>query len=251
MRSFLSGTVTGSLIMVFGVVNGQTVFNFNDSLDFMKQAELRLVMMDNESDSIGQTEKIFKTEHQSGLKKPGLGILMSAAIPGTGEMYAGSWIKGGIMLGIEAALWMGYVKYWDEGNDLTEEYEAYANEHWSEERWDRQEGTHTLPDTKTQQYYEMIGKYHQFKTGWDDYDPDGPDMTTNRTLYMDMRENSNIAFRKAFYFSMVSLANHVFSALDAAWTIRNVNRKFETGIRMGLNRFDGGWIPQCTLSVVW
>ncbi|MBN1968279.1 MAG: hypothetical protein JXR48_11455 [Candidatus Delongbacteria bacterium] len=29
--------------------------------------------------------------------------------------------------------------------------------------------THDLPQTKTQQYYEMIGKYHQFSMGWKDF----------------------------------------------------------------------------------
>lgn len=29
--------------------------------------------------------------------------------------------------------------------------------------------SHQLPSSKTQQYYEMIGKYEQFKAGWDDY----------------------------------------------------------------------------------
>jgi hypothetical protein len=38
--------------------------------------------------------------------------------------------------------------------------------------------THNLPKTKTQQYYEMVGKYHQFACGWSDfegysYNPDG------------------------------------------------------------------------------
>lgn len=29
--------------------------------------------------------------------------------------------------------------------------------------------THNLPETKTQQYYEMVGKYHQFACGWNDF----------------------------------------------------------------------------------
>lgn len=32
------------------------------------------------------------------------------------------------------------------------------------------EFTHNLPTEKTQQYYEMVGKYHQFSCGWSDYD---------------------------------------------------------------------------------
>ena len=43
---------------------------------------------------------------------------------------------------------------------------------------DVEQFTHNLPETKTQQYYEMIGKYHQFSCGWNDFDgyeynPDG------------------------------------------------------------------------------
>ena len=30
--------------------------------------------------------------------------------------------------------------------------------------------THNLPETKTQQYYEMVGKYHQFACGWNDFE---------------------------------------------------------------------------------
>ena len=29
--------------------------------------------------------------------------------------------------------------------------------------------THNLPETKSQQYYEMVGKYHQFACGWNDF----------------------------------------------------------------------------------
>jgi hypothetical protein len=35
---------------------------------------------------------------------------------------------------------------------------------------DANQFTHNLPETKTQQYYEMIGKYHQFACGWNDFD---------------------------------------------------------------------------------
>ena len=43
--------------------------------------------------------------------------------------------------------------------------------------------THELPERKTQQYYEMIGKYHQFSSGWSDYDGYERDIVTDEIIY--------------------------------------------------------------------
>ncbi len=92
--------------------------------------------------------------------------------------------------------------------------------------------THRLPHTKTQQYYEMIGKYPaQFGNAWDDasfdvkYDGYRGRMTPHNAYYMDMRDESNHFFKIAGYGAMAVLANHVISAIDAGFTARNHNRK--------------------------
>ena len=69
------------------------------------------------------------------LKQPKLGALMSAFIPGAGQIYGKSWIKGALFLGAEVALWMGYKHYRDEGDQLKVEFRAFANEHWIEARY--------------------------------------------------------------------------------------------------------------------
>ncbi len=43
--------------------------------------------------------------------------------------------------------------------------------YWDKEKQEKVYFSHHLPDIKNQQYYEMIGKYEQFRYGWDDYDP--------------------------------------------------------------------------------
>lgn len=55
--------------------------------------------------------------------------------------------------------------------------------------WNREEQfweyfPHHLPDQKTQQYYEMIGKYEQFRWGWDDYS-DSSRSSLHREAYME------------------------------------------------------------------
>ena len=192
----------------------------------------------------------------SSVKKPAVGILLSAAVPGAGEFYSGSWIKGAIFLGIETGLWIGYIKFRDKGLEWEDIFHDYANEHWSEERWisnggDPDEGTHTLPSTKTQQYYEMIGKYDQFMQGWDDWVVDGPSLTPHRDYYETIRDKSNQELIKASYCAMIVLANHVISAFDAGWTVKNHNRKIKSKARVSIEKGRDEYIPMLTMDLNW
>jgi len=195
----------------------------------------------------------------AGKKKPIVGVLLSAVLPGAGEFYAGSWLKGAVFLGAEVALWIGYWQFSDRGQEWEIIFHAYADEHWDEDEWlewmEAHPGfadtTHTLPDTKTQQYYEMIGKYDQFKAGWDDYYDGDPAMTPNRDYYEGLRHTSNLQFKRASYCAMVSLGNRVLSILDSAWTIRKLNRRVEGKLRMSLKKGRVDVVPCLTLCVNW
>jgi hypothetical protein len=187
----------------------------------------------------------------TGRKKPLAGVLLSAAVPGAGEIYSGSWIKGAIFLGIETGLWIGYIKFQGEGKDWEDIFHDYADTHWSEEKWGGEEGTHTLPSTKTQQYYEMIGKYNQFMEGWDDWVQGGPNLTPHRNYYETLRDNSNQELIKASYCAMVVLANHVISAFDASWTVKRYNRKIESKARMGLQKVRDEYVPVLSMDLNW
>ncbi|MBD3165056.1 hypothetical protein GF324_00490 [bacterium] len=138
-------------------------------------------------------------------KNPGRAILLSALIPGAGQLYAQKpfWAAGFFI--VEAAMIGGAVSYAIQGADKEDEYESFARTHWDEELYrdfeywlatsnpnlpqDERFGgdqtswnqlpwgekltflpnnfTHELPEQETQQYFEMIGKYlSQFGVGW-------------------------------------------------------------------------------------
>jgi hypothetical protein len=85
--------------------------------------------------------------------------------------------------------------------------------------------THQLPDSKTQQYYEMIGKYDQFRGGWDDYWLDTTIYNTpHREYYNTMRGKANDLLDKAKSFIVFSMVNHIVSAFDAALAAGRHNR---------------------------
>jgi len=197
----------------------------------------------------------FKTETVTNAgatrpKSPAKAFVLSMFVPGLGQYYNGSKVKAAAFLGIEAAAWIFQFKWRADGNRLTKDFEAFQEKNWSEARYSRYlqevygrsdddsisatEVSHRLPDTHTQQYYEMTGKYDQFSWGWDDatlnnhgfqyYADTGtfvkavyPDVPTsaNRNQYETMRYNANQKFSHARKMIMVALGNRLVSAFEA------------------------------------
>jgi len=119
------------------------------------------------------------------------------------------------------------------------------------------EFSHRLPSTKTQQYYEMIGKYPgQFGNAWNDasfdidYRPDN--VTPSVNFYMDMREQANRYYDMAQYGLMAVLINHVVSAIDAGFTTRSYNRR-QVQMEMSYNniRYKGDYVNMFGVNVKW
>ncbi|GAB4374177.1 MAG: hypothetical protein Kow0042_18560 [Calditrichia bacterium] len=121
--------------------------------------------------------------------------------------------------------------------------------------------SHRLPKTKTQQYYEMIGKYPaQFGNAWDDasfnvrytgYPP--ARLTSRNDYYMDMRDEANRFYNIAGYGSMVALINHVISAIDAGFTTRRYNKKHAVALEMSYKNivYKAEYVNMFGLNVHW
>ncbi len=75
------------------------------------------------------------TSEVPGEKSPWTAGLLSLAVPGAGEVYANSPVKGAVFFAAEAASWIMYAVYEKKGNDQKNLYTAYANEHYSPVRY--------------------------------------------------------------------------------------------------------------------
>ena len=195
------------------------------------------------SDSVKKEEPL-KGIYEFKAKSPTKAFLFSLILPGAGEFYAKSKIKAGIFFGLEALFWTGYFVYHNKGAKKEDEFKAFADEHWNRQAYhdslqirygididtftqpyivspydplDTLYITHVLPPTNDQQYYEMVGKYDQFRFGWE--------KEAYRFSYLDMRDKSNNYFNKARYTLMATLGNHLLSAFDGALTARMYNKK--------------------------
>ncbi|MFZ5519333.1 MAG: DUF5683 domain-containing protein [Candidatus Zhuqueibacterota bacterium] len=213
-----------------------------------------------------------------GYKLPKKALFFSAVIPGTGELYAKSYWKAAAFFLIEASAWTYYGVYTKKGQDKESEYEDFADENWDPLKW--KSWYENVPDeykssfthashmvdlldegSKTQQYYEMIGKYAEFVSGWEGA---RNDLTYEELLeyrrnecqiaddYMTMRAESNDLFDKAKTGTTIAMLNHLFSAIDAAWTAkRHNNSLIKTSLRIEQIYYADHLQPVLSLKMKW
>lgn len=224
-------------------------------------------------------------------KNPKLAFVMSAVVPGGGQVYSKSYVKAAAFVGIEVAAWAMHFSFNKEGQRIEDEYHAFATTHWSEDEywkwiahqagleynpgnieplrtWEASQFSHGLHREKDQQYYEMIGKYHQFSWGWDDfrdenniaitdeeitdrYNKDNSSINDNRLTYETKRNDMNAAYKKATTATTFVIFNHILSAADAAWTTARYNNRVQVGLRVEPIRYAYETETVLTLRVNW
>jgi hypothetical protein len=179
----------------------------------------------------------------SGSKGKYLPVLYSLLIPGTGEIALGYPKRGVALIVLEVAAWAGYAYYNSSGLDARDEFEAFADAHWDHDRWiinhPALEGitpktfeqleiegltnwsgwpgyhSYAAKDDVKLNYYENIGKYDWFISGWEDWDPVGKPMNTAlRNQYRALRQESNDDLDTADRFIYLSIATRVFSLVE-------------------------------------
>jgi len=184
-------------------------------------------------------------------------VLFSALMPGVGELYLGYKWRGAGLMALEIAAWTGYFYYRNEGLDAREAYESFADTHWDTQRWvdhhpdiydlqgqtieDLEEigknksGSGDWPgyipwvsqEEDKQHYYENLGKYDWYLSGWADFDPEVQPWMTDTDLrdqYRSMRKDSNDKLDTANGFIYLSLGTRVFSVIETFFLARSAGR---------------------------
>lgn len=256
----------------------QITDNENTSLTGNLYADSKIVL-----NEYNEPASVLISFNPDSKKSPVLAGIMSAILPGSGELYVGDYFKAAIFFAVEAALITVAVINDKDGDDLTAEFEAFADEHWSvvdysnylldhktelgipEEcnipisgdtdlpPWERilnwnqlneceRPFSHHLPRHGEQQYYEQIGKYNQYSSGWDQFNPETDgfrDVPQIMRDYSVMRGNANDAYNIASKAVVGIYVNHLLSAIDAVWSATSHNKDLAVKMRMQNIQFAG------------
>jgi len=123
--------------------------------------------------------------------------------------------------------------------------------------------SHKLPKYPEQQYYELIGKYNQFKYGWDTYPVDpatglprkdtgyNNDIPQQLLDYAKVRGTANDFYSASrLAFSLV-VVNHLLSAVDGYLSARHYNTGISSHMSMDLQRHGDAFVavPQLCVTV--
>ena len=143
----------------------------------------------------------YEQKSDDGRSSPAVPMVMSAILPGLGEAYRGHK-RGYLLMALDIAAWIGGIHYKNEGEQMRDDYIAYADEHWREDKlaaaydpippggyddaalvYVQEFGRKYFPlvqdytdldlwvskEDDAREYYENLGKWDQFVFGWDDF----------------------------------------------------------------------------------
>ena len=95
--------------------------------------------------------------------------------------------------------------------------------------------THQLPLHGEQQYYELIGKYHQYSPGWAQFNPadnNVHDIPAQMVSYSIMRGDANTYYNHAETAVIGIYLNHFLSTLDGVWSAIRFNKDIAFNARV-------------------
>ena len=216
-------------------------------------------------------------------KSPVLSGVLSAIVPGAGQVYNGDYWIAGIFVAVEAALITTAVVYDNKGDDQTNLFQNYADDYtnpdhhwsvvdyaewlaqyhdadltkililgtenlppWEQVNWAElnaaETGSHHLYPHGDQQYYEMIGKYHQYAAGWNDYTGGANNdlISSNFTYYSGLRGQANDYYNTASTAIVGVYINHLLSAAEAVWGATRFNSNIAMNFRVETQNLAGG-----------
>ncbi len=87
--------------------------------------------------------------------------------------------------------------------------------------------------------------------GWDYYDILGVELTADVRHYRKLRNKSNGFYATATTLANVAMFNHIVSALDAAWSVRDYNKKVDMALMAQSKYYAGQHVATYGITFSW
>ena len=260
-------------VLFFGITFGQSENDNKFQSTGSLYADSRIIQNNFTSLSVNPL-----ADDMSSKKSPVLSGVLSALIPGAGQVYNEDYWIAAVFVAVEAALVTTAIVYDNKGDEQTDYFQNYADDYmnpdhnwnvvryaqwlidyqnadpsirkdnweiddtrlppWERVNWnelnDAETGSHNLPPHGEQQYYELIGKYHQYSSGWNDFTGGSNKelISPNFQYYSAQRGEANDYYNTASTAIVGIYINHLLSAAEAVWGANRFNDKLAINIRV-------------------
>jgi hypothetical protein len=174
-----------------------------------------------------------------GWKSEGWAMMMSGALPGTGQLYVGE-SSGWLFLAAEVVGWTGHFLVRDRAQSLSNDAANFVGDPtdslstWSFARYAAATGApatqmETLWHQDRDAFYQALSTDTRFNAGFA-----GPDPSATYGTYQGIRQSSQDRFKQVHYLDVALLLNHVVSAWDALRAARAHNLPFQKNVDLKL-----------------
>ena len=163
---------------------------------------------------------------ESDKKSPGLGILLSLAVPGAGHLYAGRMDVGKYFVTAEVMSWLGVIGLNLYGNYLRDDSRSFASVHAGFNKNGKDDNYYSNLTNFNNIYeynneklrngqYDLIYDVNTYFWSWDDYN--------NRVTYDSQRKKSERVYNSRIIFATTLVVNRLISAISTLILINKGN----------------------------
>ncbi|NLP11892.1 hypothetical protein GX408_15940 [bacterium] len=180
-----------------------------------------------------------ETDTPTELKTKSKAFFLSLLVPGLGEYYAGRTRRAQLFFGAEIALWLSYAGFKTYETWRIEDYRGYAAE-YAGVNLEGKNNTYFIDIGN----YNHIDEYNQAKLRQRYLDAYYRDVAgyywswpdeAHRMKYKNLRLSAEKAGQHALFAIGAVVANHLFSAIDAVWSVHQYNKNHRSGVGFHFN----------------
>lgn len=168
-------------------------------------------------------------------------MVLSMLFPGAGQYYADSKFKGQVFMGVETAIWAGFIAYRVYGGWKKDDYKDLAAAHAGVDN-----------SGKDTEFYDWVGFYdsrEEFNQYGRLYYPDRAylpdnssyywqwDSEANRVTFKEIKDASKTALRNSTFMIGLAIANRIVAGIDTYRTVRAAQAKIKSLTQLGEYHF--------------
>ncbi|HMS33669.1 MAG TPA: hypothetical protein PKC91_06240 [Ignavibacteria bacterium] len=179
------------------------------------------------TDNLSKKPEINTSTSES-KKSPGVALLLSLVLPGSGHYYLNRMDVGKYFLGADVACWLGFITLNVYGNSVNDDAISFSTQHADVNTTNKDDNYYANVGNYDNIYeynnaqltygaYSMIYNVDQYYWNWDN--------VNNRNTFESQRKSSERILNNRIIFGSLLIANRIVAGISSYILAKNMNKK--------------------------